>query len=121
MSDSLLDEVKYCVEKIGCNDSMSTIMTTAWLSLEHFIAQSTALPARLQDLDAVLLARFVEARSKGCADVELLLLELTGIRMILLQSGFPTNQLTALSVRVKRERLANDKDGKYRFAKKLCA
>lgn len=122
MTESLLiDQVKNCINTIGCNNKMSTIMTTAWITLERFIARFTTLPARLEDLDMALLACFVESHSQACVDVELLLLELTGIRMILLHSGFSQNQLTALSVRVKRERVANDKNGKYRFAKKLCA
>ncbi|SHK75593.1 hypothetical protein [Paraburkholderia terricola] len=121
MSDSILiKHVKHCIDKIGCNEVMRVVTTTVWFALEHFIAQYSATPTRLEDLDVALLARFVETRSQGCVDVELLLLEITSIRMVLLESGFLHNQLTGLSVRVKRERLANDKNGKYRFAKTLC-
>lgn len=121
MSDSsLLEQVKRCADKIGCNDMMRVIMTEVWLEFEQSIVPSSLHPLRLQDLDVALLAGFVEVRSKRCVDVELLLLEITCIRMVLLESGFLHSQLSGLSVRIKRERLANDENGKYRFAKRLC-
>ena len=119
-NSSLLEQVKRCADKIGCNDMMRAIMAKVWLEFEQSIAPYPSYPFRLQDLDVALLAGFVEARSKQCVDVELLLLEITCIRMVLLESGFLHNQLTGLSVRVKRHRLANDENGKYRFAKTLC-
>ena len=121
MSDSsLLEQVKHCADKIGCNDMMRVIMAKVWLEFEQSIASFSSHPLQLQDLDVALLAGFVEMRSKRCVDVELLLLEITCIRMVLLESGFLRNQLSGLSVRMKRERLANDENGKYRFAKRLC-
>ncbi|MEQ5841402.1 hypothetical protein N0A02_18390 [Paraburkholderia acidicola] len=121
MSDSsLLEQVKRCADKIGCNDMMRVIMAKVWLEVEQSIAPFWSHPLQLQDLDVALLAGFVEMRSKQSIDVELLLLEITCIRMVLLQSGFLHNQLSGLSVRIKRERLANDESGKYRFTKRLC-
>ncbi|EIF28155.1 hypothetical protein BCh11DRAFT_08055 [Burkholderia sp. Ch1-1] len=121
MSDSsLLEQVKRCADKIGCNDMMRAIMSNVWLEFERSIAPYSSLPGRLPDLDLALLAGFIQARSKRCVDVELLLLEITCIRMVLLESGFLRNQLSELSVRIRRDRLANDENGKYRFAKTLC-
>ncbi|PZR42323.1 hypothetical protein [Paraburkholderia fungorum] len=121
MSDSsLLEQVKRCAEKIGCNDMMRAIMAKVWLEFEQSIVPFSSHPLRLQEVDLELLARFIEVRSKRCVDVELLLLEITCMRMALLESGFLHNQLGGLSVRIKRERLANDENGKYRFAKRLC-
>ncbi|TDY25489.1 hypothetical protein B0G81_5960 [Paraburkholderia sp. BL6665CI2N2] len=121
MSDSsFLEQVSRCADKIGSNDMMRAIMAKVWHEFEQSIAPNSSYPLRLRDLDVPLLAGFVEARSKQCLDVELLLLEITCIRMVLLESGFLHNQLSELSVRVKRHRLANDEKGKYRFAKKLC-
>ncbi|TCK96524.1 hypothetical protein [Paraburkholderia sp. BL9I2N2] len=121
MSDSsFLEQVSRCADKIGCNDMMRAIMAKVWHEFEQSIAANSSYPLRLRDLDVPLLAGFVEARSKRCVDVELLLLEITCIRIVLLESGFLHNQLSELSVRVKRHRLANDEKGKYRFAKKLC-
>ncbi|MFM0558153.1 hypothetical protein P0D69_45775 [Paraburkholderia sediminicola] len=117
---SLLEQVKRCADKIGCNDMMRAIMAKVWLEFEQSIAPYSSHPLPLQELDVALLAGFVGARSKRCGDVELLLLEITCIRMVMLESGFLHNQLTGLSVRVKRHRLANDENGKYRFAKTLC-
>jgi hypothetical protein len=99
---------------------MRVIMTKVWLEFEQSIAPFSLYPLQLRDLDLELLACFIEVRSKRCVDVELLLLEITCIRMVLLESGFLHNQLSGLSVRIKRERLANDENGKYRFAKRLC-
>ncbi|MFM0152699.1 hypothetical protein PQR05_19165 [Paraburkholderia sediminicola] len=98
---------------------MSTIMLNAWLSLEQFLFECGKLPPRLEGLDAAALASFVERQSSECMNVELLLMNLGGIRMILLTSGCATEQLAPLSVCVKRQRLANDKNGKYRFVKIL--
>lgn len=117
---SLLEQVKRCADKIGYNDVIRVIMAKVWLEFEQSIAPFSSHPLQLQDLDVALLAGFVEMRSKRCVDVELLLLEITCIRMVLLESGFLHNQLSGLSVRIKRERLANDENGKYRFAKRLC-
>jgi hypothetical protein len=118
---SLNNQVKRCIENIGCNDTMSTFMLKAWLALEQFLVRCEKLPPRLEDLEAAALAGFVEHYLKECANVELLLVELAGIRMILLESGHPIEQLAALSVPVRRQRLANDKNGKYRFVKTLAA
>ena len=118
---SLTNQVMRCIENIGCNSTMSTIMLKAWLALEQFLVRSGKLPPRLEDLEAAVLAGFVERYSRECANVELLLVELAGIRMILLESGYPMEQLAALSVPVRRQRLANDKNGKYRFVKTLDA
>ena len=121
MSDSsLLEQVKRCAEKIGCNDMMRAIMAKVWLEFEQSIVPISSHPLRLQEVDLELLARFIEVRSKRCVDVESLLLEITCMRMALLESGFLHSQLGGLSVRIKRERLANDENGKYRFAKRLC-
>lgn len=121
MSDSsLLEQVRRCADKIGCNDTMRVIMAKVWLEFERSIASFSLHPPRLRDLDLELIAGFIEVRSKRCVDVELLLLEITCIRMVLLESGFLHNQLSGLSVLIKRERLANDENGKYRFAKRLC-
>ncbi|MEX3765019.1 hypothetical protein [Paraburkholderia phenoliruptrix] len=121
MPDSqLLQHVKRCADTIGCNETMRAIMVKVWLEFEQSIDPYSSGPVRLPDLDIALLATFVELRSKRCVDVELLLLEITCIRMVLLESGFLQNQLATLSVRIKRERLANDANGKYRFAKALC-
>ncbi|MDR6477293.1 hypothetical protein J2778_004794 [Paraburkholderia graminis] len=121
MSDSsLLEQVKRCADKIGCNEMMCAIMVNVWFEFEQTMVPRSPRPIRLHDLDVASLARFIEVRSKRCVNVELLLLEITCIRMVLLESGFLNNQLAALSVRIKRERLANDENGKYRFGKTLC-
>ncbi len=121
MSDSsLLEQVKRCADKIECNDMMRAIMAKVWLEFEQSIAPFSSHPLRLQELNLELLAGFIQVRSKRCVDIELLLLEITCIRMVLLESGFLHNQLSGLRVRIKRERLANDENGKYRFAKRLC-
>ncbi|MCX4149029.1 MULTISPECIES: hypothetical protein [Paraburkholderia] len=122
MSDSLLiHQVRYCAERIGFNDTMRTITNTVWLAIEQFTARFSEIPKRLEDLNVASVARFIETRSEGNPDVESLLLELTCVRLILLESGFSHNELTQLSVRVRRERLVNDKSGKYQFAKRLYA
>ncbi|RDJ98728.1 hypothetical protein [Paraburkholderia lacunae] len=118
---SLKNQAMRCIDKIGSNSTMSTIMLDAWLSLERFLVQYGKLPPRLEDLDAAALASFVERQSSECVNVELLLMNLVGIRMILLESGCTMEQLAPLSVRVKRQRLANDKNGNYRFVKILAA
>lgn len=120
MPDSqLLQHVKRCAGTIGCNETMRAIMVKVWLEFEQSIDPYSSGLLRLPDLDIALLASFIELRSKRCVDVELLLLEITCIRMVLLESGFLHNQLATLSVRIKRKRLANDANGKYRFAKAL--
>ncbi|MFM0414792.1 hypothetical protein [Paraburkholderia aromaticivorans] len=122
MSDSLLiQQVRYCADKIGFNETLHAVTNTVWLAVEQFIARYSELPTRLEELNIASLARFIETRSKENPDVESLLLELTCVRLILLESGFSHNELTQLSVRVRRERLANDKRGKYQFAKRLYA
>ena len=118
---SLKDQVMHCIDKIGSNSTMSTIMLDAWLSLERFLVQCDKLPSRLEDIDAATLSGFVERQSSQCIDVELFLMMLAGIRMILLESGCAIEQLAPLSVHVKRQRLANDKNGNYRFVKVLAA
>jgi len=118
---ALKNQAMHCIDRIGCNSTMSTIMLDAWLSLERFLAQCGKLPPRLEDIDAAALASFVERQSAECINVELLLMNLVGIRMILLESGCAIEQLAPLSVRVKRQRLANDKNGNYRFVKTLAA
>jgi hypothetical protein len=119
-NSSFVEQIKLFADNIGCNNMMRDIMANVWLGFENYIAENSAYPIRLKDLDIATLAAFVEMRSKQCVDVELLLLEITCIRMILLESGFSHSQLTDLRVRIKRERLANDENGKYRFAKVLC-
>ncbi|MFM0011343.1 hypothetical protein [Paraburkholderia sediminicola] len=122
MQESLLtNQAMHCIDKIGSNSTMSTFMLDAWLSLEGFLVQCGKLPPRLEDLDPAALASFVERQSSECKNVELLLMKLVGIRMILLESGCVMEQLAPLSVRLKRQRLANDKNGNYRFVKILAA
>jgi hypothetical protein len=122
MSDSLfIHQVRNCADKIGLNDTMRIITITVWLAIEHFTSQYSGTPNQLENLSVASVARFIETRSEGNLDVESLLLEITCVRLILLESGFSHNELTQLSVRVKRERLVNDKSGKYRFAKRLYA
>ena len=96
-------------------------MLDAWLSLEQFLARCGKLPSRLEDIDAATLAGFAERQSSECINVEQFLMMLAGIRMILLVSGCAIEQLAPLSVHVKRQRLANDKNGNYRFVKVLAA
>ncbi|MFM0145497.1 hypothetical protein [Paraburkholderia sp. RL18-085-BIA-A] len=120
MSDSLfIHQVRNCADKIGLNDTMRIITITVWLEIEHFTSQYSDTPNQFEDLSVASVARFIETRSEGNLDVESLLLEITCVRLILLESGFSHNELTQLSVRVIRERLVNDKSGKYRFAKRL--
>jgi hypothetical protein len=122
MSDSILiHQVRYCADEIGFNETLHAVTNTVWLAVEQFITRYSELPTRLEELNIASLARFIETRSKENPDVESLLLELTCVRLILLESGFSHNELTQLSVRVRRERLANDKRGKYQFAKRLYA
>jgi len=99
---------------------MCAIMVNVWFEFEQTMVPHSPRPIRLHDLDVASLAGFIEVRSKRCVNVELLLLEITCIRMVLLESGFLNNQLAVLSVRIKRERLPNDENGKYRFGKTLC-
>ncbi|MEX3900104.1 hypothetical protein [Paraburkholderia sp. BR10954] len=117
---SLLEQIELCADNIGVNEKTCNVMTNVWLDFESYMAENSVRPTRLQDLNMATLSTFVEIRSKRCADVELLLLEITCLRLVLLESGFAHKELTDLRVRIKRKRLGNDKNGKYRFAKVLC-
>jgi hypothetical protein len=122
MSDSpFIHQVKNCADKIGLNETMRNIAVTVWLAIEDFTSQYSDIPSQIENLNVASVARFIGTRSKKNLDVESLLLELTCVRLVLLDAGFSRNELVQISVRVKRERLGNDKSGKYRFAKKLCA
>ncbi|MBW8837434.1 MAG: hypothetical protein JF605_20940 [Burkholderia sp.] len=120
MSEILLvREATRCAEEIGLNEYMRSITSAVWTAFEHSLPGSTC-PAQLEDIDVQLVERFIASRAEECTDVEILLLEITCIRLTLLASGFGHRKLDALRVRVKRERLGNDANGKYRFAKTLC-
>ncbi|MFM0498147.1 hypothetical protein [Paraburkholderia caledonica] len=99
---------------------MRVIMVNVWFEFEQTVVPYSSRPLRLHDLGVASLAGFIEVRSERCVDVELLRLEITCIRMVLLESGFVDNQSAALSARIKWERHTNGENGKYRFGKTLC-
>jgi hypothetical protein len=99
---------------------MRVIMVNVWFEFEQTVVPYSSRPLRLHGLQVPSLTGFIEARSKRCVDVELLRLEITCIRMVLLESSFLNNQSAAVSACINRERLTNDENGKYRFGKALC-
>ncbi|WOD18695.1 MULTISPECIES: hypothetical protein [Paraburkholderia] len=121
MSEGVLaSQAKRRAEEIGLNEFMRSIASAVWSAFEGFLPAGSTCLARLQDVDVELVRRFIASRAQEYTDVEELLLELTCMRLTLLAAGFHHRQLSALTVRVKRERLPNDANGKYRFTKKLC-
>ena len=113
-------QARRCAEQIGMNEYMCSITTAVWTAFEGFLTPGWTRPMQLSDADVQMVERFIATRAKACTDVEALLLEITCIRLTLLASGLRHRQLAALSVRVKRERLPNDANGKYRFARTLA-
>ncbi|TCG00238.1 hypothetical protein BZM26_14875 [Paraburkholderia strydomiana] len=116
----LAHQVRCRAEQIGLNQSMRSITSAVWTAFERFRPLDSTSPAQLEDVDVQLVERFIASRAEDCPDVEVLLLEITCIRLTLLASGFHHRQLAALKVRVKRKRLGNDANGKYRFTKTLA-
>jgi hypothetical protein len=113
-------QARRCAEQIGLNEYMRSITSVVWNAFERFLPPGSTCPVQLEELEVQLVERFIAARAEECTDVEVLLLEITCIRLTLLASGFRHGQLAALRVRIKRERLPNDANGKYRFTKTLC-
>jgi hypothetical protein len=121
MSEIVLAHQARCrAEQIGLNEYMRSITSAVWTAFERFLPLDSTCPAQLEDMDVQLVERFIASRAEDCTDVEVLLVEIACIRLTLSASGFHHRQLAALRVRVKRERLANDANGKYRFAKTLA-
>ncbi|MBT2790414.1 hypothetical protein [Paraburkholderia strydomiana] len=117
---ALARQVRCRAEQIGLNEYMRSITSAVWTAFEHFLPLDSTSPAQLEDVDVQLVERFIALRAEDCTDVEVLLLEITCLRLTLLASGFHHRQLAALRVRVKRTRLGNDANGKYRFTKTLA-
>jgi hypothetical protein len=112
---TLAREAELTFEGIQAGETVRALIMPRWLVYQTYLQESGAVPEHLDEVPEASFSPFIrQCEQGGMADDELHLM-ISGIRMILLRSGWKPARLRKLVAPRRRVRIANSPTGEYQF------